>query len=391
MAVPPVTSCPHHPGIETAARCEYCGQPYCGPCLTPLLGRRYCPGCAERVRSLAGLPEAAAPRTPGAGAAQSAAPAWWSSLFYLVTYWLLTYAATRVFAFPLVFAKVTWGQDGVPPGRGGLWEPAFLMHPARLDLWLWSALWGLVTWGTLAVVLIFTTVTSVSLERRRLLELLGVDGLPGALRHRQAWGGLLLGGALALSAVGIGMGAGWYVSGGVAPLGEAARSVLLGAVLLAPLAVGEELAFRGYLFAAVERLSGPVAAVALTGCLSAATAGFFSPALRENPAGWLGLVFFGLYLGWARLLSGSVWLPMVLRTVWLVGTAALFGLPAHGMQLPFSVLRLLPAAPPSWCGGTFGPEASVLLGGLLLAQAGVLFSARGLLSPTPDAGAAVAS
>jgi len=91
----------------------------------------------------------------------------------------------------------------------------------------------------------------------------------------------------------------------------------LAAVVLAPIA--EELAFRGLLLPSLARWLGTTPAV----CISAAVFGslhwYYGPMIPV-------IVFLGLVLGWARVVSGGVRAPMLIHGAYNCGLLLLLGL-----------------------------------------------------------------
>lgn len=95
--------------------------------------------------------------------------------------------------------------------------------------------------------------------------------------------------------------------------GPAGLPVAVGAALFAPL--GEELFFRGALWTVVRERAGELAAWSASAALFALWHG--------DPVHGLAALWGGLWLGWARLRTGSLWPPLGLHLlnnlVWVLG------------------------------------------------------------------------
>lgn len=137
---------------------------------------------------------------------------------------------------------------------------------------------------------------------------------------------------------------------------------------LAVAALYEELLFRGFGFWAMERLGGPVAAIAATSLL-------FAWAHSNNDGadlvGLLNTALAGALLGWLRWSRGHLWSAWGLHFGWNVTLGLLFGATTSGFgfvgRLARSELTNRGESQPWWSGGAYGPEASLLLTVLLLA------------------------
>lgn len=168
--------------------------------------------------------------------------------------------------------------------------------------------------------------------------------------------GAALGAVLLLGPAGLGALAGGYTTAeSTAATGLGALpAILLSLPLLALLAFGEELLFRGFLLR-YWRGMGPLGALVATSAL-------FTAVHSANPGasvpGAVGVMLAGLMLGIARTTSGSLWLPAGIHVGWNAATALGAGLPISGFELP-SLARLQPSGG-DWArgllGGEFGPE-----------------------------------
>lgn len=179
--------------------------------------------------------------------------------------------------------------------------------------------------------------------------------------------GAALGGAMLLGPAGLGALLGGYVpaESTVATGLGALPAILISLPLLALLAFGEELLFRGFLLRYWRGL-GPRGALVATSLL-------FALVHSANPGvsipGAVGVMLAGLMLGIARVASGSLWLPAGIHVGWNAATALVAGLPVSGFELP-SLARLRSTGG-EWSrgllGGDFGPEEGLAYHGAWMA------------------------
>lgn len=168
--------------------------------------------------------------------------------------------------------------------------------------------------------------------------------------------GFALGAALLLLPAGIGalLGAYAHPTSEVATGLAALPAILVTLPLLAVLAFGEELLFRGFLMR-YWRGMGPRGVLLMT---SLAFALVHSANPSASVLGGVGVLLAGLTLGVARMASGGLWLPWGVHLGWNAATALALGLPVSGFELP-ALLRWAPRDS-EWArgllGGGFGPE-----------------------------------
>jgi membrane protease YdiL (CAAX protease family) len=161
-----------------------------------------------------------------------------------------------------------------------------------------------------------------------------------------------------------------------------ATSTLVLAGLLACGAAGEELFFRGYGFQAVVARAGGWATVLPAGVI-------FGLMHARNPhSSWISVVNtagFGILFGYAYLRSHDLWLPFGLHFGWNL-SLPLLGVNVSGLTMNVTGYELSWSAGPLWSGGQYGPEASLLTGGVLVALFVYLFRApvRRQFSPILD-------
>jgi membrane protease YdiL (CAAX protease family) len=199
----------------------------------------------------------------------------------------------------------------------------------------------------------------------------GLDRAGLGLRRRRPGPELALGLAFGVTMIAIPAGLGRLLGGYVpatvdTPSGAAALPLLGGvvpALLLA--AFGEEVAFRGFVQPLWQRVGG-VRAGLLVSSLLFTIVHASNPGLA--PAGIAGILLAGVWLGLARLLSGSLWLPAGLHAGWNIATSTVFGLPVSGFEQP-ALLRWAPTDG-TWArgllGGGFGPEEGLAFHGSLV-------------------------
>ena len=181
--------------------------------------------------------------------------------------------------------------------------------------------------------------------------------------------GLLIGAALAAlamaAAVGLGQ-AGWREDGGT-PL-EWLGAVGVTALVLAPAAAAEELAFRGVPLIALSRAFGRLPALLVLAI------GFGSAHVANPEAGPLALaniMVAGVFLGLMFFTPGGLWTSTGAHLGWNLTLAGLAA-PVSGIPLAMPWLDYSAGGPAWLTGGGFGPEGGVLAtlslaGGSLLA------------------------
>ncbi len=151
-------------------------------------------------------------------------------------------------------------------------------------------------------------------------------------------------------------------------------------VLLTLVLVGwnEELLSRGYHLQTLESGLNTVWAVLLS-------SGVFSILHLANPntesVGFVaaGLFLAGIFLAFGYLRTRQLWLPIGLHIGWNFFEGVLFGFPVSGLDY-YHLTRISIHGPNLWTGGSFGPEAGlVLIPGLILGFAFVYIYTRGRL------------
>ena len=144
-------------------------------------------------------------------------------------------------------------------------------------------------------------------------------------------------------------------------------------------AFGEEMLFRGYALSDAGDGIGTVLGAA------ADERSFRVRACRKPERVLLGLINtfgFGLVLGYAYLRTGDLWLPIAIHFGWN-WALVIFGLNVSGFKMGVTGYPVRWHVSDLWSGGAYGPEASVLTCGIIVALLWVLHRA-----PASAAGAA---
>jgi len=197
------------------------------------------------------------------------------------------------------------------------------------------------------------------LDRRSLVSL-GLKWDRQAIRDILA--GFIIGGIGISLLFGIFLGMGWLKVDGFAWQVETWPSVLSGIgimfLIFAMTAWAEELQARGYWLQNLEEgLNLPTAFLL--------TALFFSLSHLGNP-GFTWMAFLGMFVGGFDLAYGYIrtrqlWLPMGLHLGWNFFEGTVYGFQVSGWEgMPGLVMQHV-AGPEIWTGGSFGPEAGLLM------------------------------
>jgi membrane protease YdiL (CAAX protease family) len=135
--------------------------------------------------------------------------------------------------------------------------------------------------------------------------------------------------------------------------GSSLQAAWVALLLLAPAALFEELAVRGYAMAALREALGWWPAILLTslvfGVLHA-----WNPGATAMSVGLVTLA--GVFLGVIVMATGSLWAATAAHLAWNWTMAALLHAPVSGLGLATPDYRLLDAGPDWATGGTWGPE-----------------------------------
>ncbi len=209
----------------------------------------------------------------------------------------------------------------------------------------------------LMAVLIFSGVALRLFEQGTRVRDLGLRWRTGSgrlLAWATAAGGLLL-----LAALGL---AGWrgaftVTGSAVATEGWSDLVLDLGGNLLVllGLVLAEEIAFRGYIRMTLARALSPRAAVLVAAVLYAVYRAALGP---PTVLAAVNALLAGLILGALALASGTLWVPIAARMVWVFMQGAIFSLPVCGEVMEGIFTTHL--APSVWLGGSAGVEAGLL-------------------------------
>jgi membrane protease YdiL (CAAX protease family) len=151
-------------------------------------------------------------------------------------------------------------------------------------------------------------------------------------------------------------------------------------------AIGEEMLFRGYGFQVLVAKMGPFATILPISVLFG-----FAHASNQNvsPLAIINTIGFGVVFGVAFLRSGDLWLPIGLHYGWNV-TLPLFGVNLSGFTMGVTGYAMHWKVGDLWSGGAYGPEASILTCGIVIALMYYLWKAP-IISRLPPLVAAEAA
>jgi membrane protease YdiL (CAAX protease family) len=139
------------------------------------------------------------------------------------------------------------------------------------------------------------------------------------------------------------------------------RAVVFLPILLFCGAMGEEIAFRGFVLQYLIRGWTPWVAILTTGLL-------FGWLHNENPSATplsdVNTALFGILFGMALLRSHDLWLPAGLHFGWNAALPFL-GVEVSGLTIRVARYELVWKSGDLWSGGKYGPEASVLTSGVV--------------------------
>ena len=154
---------------------------------------------------------------------------------------------------------------------------------------------------------------------------------------------------------------GWLHLDGLAwqferPLTIAINSLLyLGIFLL--VGWSEELMSRGYHLQTIASGTNLLWGVFLSSAI-------FGALHLGNPhatsIGAIGIFFAGLFLAYAFVRTGQLWMSIGLHIGWNFFEGVVFGFPVSGLTV-FHLARVTVSGPELWTGGAFGPEAGIIV------------------------------
>lgn len=125
------------------------------------------------------------------------------------------------------------------------------------------------------------------------------------------------------------------------------------------IATCEEIIFRGILFRLIDARFGIWAAL----CVSALIFGFMH--IMNPGATILSSIYIaieaGILLGAAYKYTGTLWFPIGIHWAWNFFEGNIFGFPVSGRPFDISLIRSQTDGPELLTGGSFGPEASLII------------------------------
>lgn len=136
------------------------------------------------------------------------------------------------------------------------------------------------------------------------------------------------------------------------------------------LALGEEIALRGYAFQRLTRSVGPVAASLLFAAFYAIMQSFLPGAARSTVVVAL---LFNLVLAAAAVRTDALWVSWGINFGWKASRALLFGLAVDGFNTHSPIVQSNPLGAFWLTGGSFGLESSWFVALLLLAFLPLVF------------------
>ncbi len=142
------------------------------------------------------------------------------------------------------------------------------------------------------------------------------------------------------------------------------EATIAAAMLLAPAALLEELAFRGYLLTALRDSIRLPAAVAITTVLFALLH-LFNPGVTLLSTAMVALA--GVFLATVRVATGSLYAAWLAHFAWNAAQASVLHVPVSGLSLPTPGYRYESSGPEWLTGGSWGPEGGLAAAASLLA------------------------
>jgi membrane protease YdiL (CAAX protease family) len=229
---------------------------------------------------------------------------------------------------------------------GGMIALVIVVHGAQLVLHHRVPNW---LEGILIVVLaIGVYVLYVRLTARR-----PVDELAPAALLPETVLGLLIGVVLFAAVIGLLIGTGKYHYLGYA----AVPDIFAAFATVAPVAVIEELLFRGFLFRVVQSISGTWIGIAISALVFGGL-----HAINPHATVWSSLAIAieaGALLAVAYAATRRLWLPIGIHLGWNFTQGSIFGVPVSGHPALPSIFRGVVQGPDILTGGAFGLEASL--------------------------------
>jgi len=155
----------------------------------------------------------------------------------------------------------------------------------------------------------------------------------------------------------------------VDPVQNVIAQTLLFFVVFMVVGWNEELMSRGYhlqtIASGLNLFWGLIISSAIFGILHLANP-------HATWTGAFGIFFAGLFLGYAYIRTGQLWLSMGLHMGWNFFEGVVFGFPVSGLDI-FHLTHLNVTGPQIWTGGNFGPEAGLIILPMLALGSGMIF------------------
>ncbi len=182
---------------------------------------------------------------------------------------------------------------------------------------------------------------------------------------KQAWLDILTGIGITFILMGLiyvaEMAVGWLTFKNFAwqvdPAGTVISSVLQFLAIFIIVGWNEELLSRGYHLQTIASGTNRLWGVLISSSI-------FGIAHLGNPnATWIsaaGIFFAGLFLAYAFLRTGQLWLPIGLHIGWNFFEGVIFGFPVSGLDI-YRLIQTDIHGPQIWTGGAFGPEAGLIV------------------------------
>lgn len=156
-------------------------------------------------------------------------------------------------------------------------------------------------------------------------------------------------------------GLGWLTPGtfsaATEPVGTVIGNTAIWLAVFVVVGWNEELMSRGY------HLQTIASGTSLIWGLVLSSAIFGALHLGNPNATWLsagGIFFAGLFLGYAYIRTGQLWLSVGLHVGWNFFEGVIFGFPVSGLDT-YRLIRTQVHGPALWTGGEFGPEAGLIV------------------------------
>jgi membrane protease YdiL (CAAX protease family) len=157
------------------------------------------------------------------------------------------------------------------------------------------------------------------------------------------------------------LGLGWLTFEGFAwqfdPINVVISSVITFFIAFIFVGWNEELLSRGYqlqtIASGLNLFWGVIISSAVFGLLH----------LGNPNATWVsaaGIFFAGVYLAYAYIRTGQLWLSIGLHIGWNFFEGVVFGFPVSGLDI-YALTRIKVQGPELWTGGAFGPEAGLIV------------------------------